>query len=329
MDTPAPAAFSAASASITAPASLDGMRRALRAGLTFGLTTPGLWRADPHPLAVPTGSPPLLARWAQLALLSPLAGPAHERRSEPTVADPRVQQIVEAYTRLRERLLPYLFHCARETAQAGLPTLRPMLLEFSWDPEAIDLDDQYLLGRDLLVAPVFSESPEPVTRRVYLPAYANWYDWWTGTLHEGKQWVETTVPLERVPLYARAGTVIPVADPRSESGESSIDVARLLLFAPRDGAVGASVELADDDMLGVEQERGERKARIFLEGLPSSIRDLEVVGLPSSAHLVDASAPSIVLVPGDEVLPGLGGHWDSLTVRLDVGAFTAGLELGW
>jgi hypothetical protein len=204
-----------------------------------------------------------------------------------------------------------------------------MLLEFSWDPEAVDLDDQFLLGRDLLVAPIFSDSTEPVTRRVYLPAYANWYDWWTGALHEGRQWVETISPLDRLPLYVRAGTALPLADPRPAGSDGPVEVARLLLFAPRDGAIGASVELADDDMLGVEQERGDRKARIFAEGLPRTIRDLEVVGLPDGTHLLDASSPRIALVPGDGTLPGLGGAWKSVTIGLDVGSFTAGLELGW
>jgi alpha-glucosidase len=297
------------------------------------LTTPGYWRADPGPAPVASGRGALLARWAQLALLSPLVGGQADVPSSPVAANPQVtpqgDPIVQAYARLRQRLLPYLLHCARETAQNGLPMLRPLLLEFSWDPEAVDLDDQYLVGRDLLVAPVFSDAPGPVTRRVYLPAYANWYDWWSGTLHEGRQWIETTVPRERVPLYVRAGTAIPVADPPTSAGDAPTDVTRLLLFAPRDGAIGASVELADDDMLGVEQERGERKARIFVEGIPNTIRDLEIVGLPSSARLVDASAPSIALAPGDGLLPGAGGTWDSLIVRLDVGAFTAGLELGW
>ncbi len=108
------------------------------------------------------------------------------------------------------------------------------------------------------------------------------------------------------------------------------DVARLLLFAPHDGAVGASVELADDDLMGVEQERGERKARVFMEGIPPTVRAIEIVGLPAaSVTLVDASAPSIAIIPGDGSLPGPGGSWDSLTIRLDSGAFTAGLELGW
>ncbi|MFN8637218.1 MAG: hypothetical protein U0893_25495, partial [Chloroflexota bacterium] len=94
-------------------------------------------------------------------------------------------------------------------------------------------------------------------------------------------------------------------------------------------AIGASVELADDDMLGVEQERGDRKARVFVEGLTSAIRDLEIVGLPAGVVLVDASAPSITLEPGDGQLPGLGGRWESAIVRLGAGGFTAGLEIGW
>jgi hypothetical protein len=314
---------------VAAPADVDSMRERLRQGLSFGISTPGFWRSDINPADSPSARPALLARWAQLALLGPLVGIGAEVPRDPAWSDPRTRRALQAYVALRYRLLPYLLHCARETAQNGLPMLRPLLLEFSWDADAVDVDDQFLLGRDLLVAPIFSESPDPVTRRVYLPAYANWYDWWTGTLYEGRQWVETTAPLDRIPLYTRAGTAIPLADPRPGGSDGSFAVTRLLLFAPRDGAIGASVELPDDEMLGVEQERGDRKARIFVEGIASTIRDLEVVGLPAGTTLVDASSPRITLTPGDGLLPGLGGTWDSVTIGLDVGNFTAGLELGW
>jgi alpha-glucosidase (family GH31 glycosyl hydrolase) len=326
---PEPAELLAGRDAISAPADVEGMRSALRTGLSYGLTTPGFWRASAGPTSDGSAAPALLTRWAQIALLSPLLGPGSADAPASTTVDSAASDVVEAYRRLRARLLPYLLHCARETAQLGLPMLRPLLLEFSWDLDALDVDDQFLLGRDLLVAPIFADSAEPVTRVVYLPAYANWYDWWTGILYEGKQWVQTTAPLNRVPLYVRAGTVIPVTDRQPAPGDASIDVTRLLLFAPRDGAIGASVEYGEDDMLGVEQERGERKARIYVEGIPSTVQDLEIVGVPTSAHLVDASAPSITLAPGDDLLPGLGGRWDSLVVKLDVGAFTAGLELGW
>jgi hypothetical protein len=307
---------------VVSPNTVEEMRTALRAGLSAGLSEPGFWRADIAPPTDAPLNPGVQIRWAQLASFSPLrrlgAGPV----SDPWWSSQQASETMLRYGMLRHRLLPYLVHCARETAQTGLPMLRPMLLEFSWDLDAVEIDDQLLLGRDLLVAPIFSDSLEPVTRRVYLPAYANWYDWWTGTLYEGKQWVETTAPLDRIPLYVRAGTVIPLTAPDAPIGASHVDVTRLVLFAPRDGAIGASVEYGEDDMLGVEQERGDRKARIYVEGIPATIRDLEIVGLPTSTRLVDASAPSITLGPGDE-------RWGSLLVTLDPGAFTAGLELAW
>jgi hypothetical protein len=344
-----------------APTTVDEMRVLLRRGLSFGLTTPGLWRAPlgptsqsatPAPITGSTshdGQPsPLHQRWAQTALLCPLvsidAGSA-SATGEPADGTPMARLLaapaVQPYAALRQRLLPYLMHCARETAQSGLPMLRPLLLEFSWDAQAAAIDDQFLLGRDLLVAPVLSDSPAPVTCTVHLPQYANWYDWWTGAFYEGGRTIETTAPLDRLPLYVRAGTVIPLGPaglPTSigpESKDAPTDVTRLLLFAPHDGAIGASVELADDDLMGVEQERGEHKARVFMEGIPSTVRDIEIIGLPAiglpaaSVTLVDASATSIAIIPGDGSLPGPGGSWDSLTIRLDTGAFTAGLELGW
>lgn len=322
--------FTGVSAPAGPPADEAAMRGLLQHGLSFGLVTPGYWQTSLTPShAQPPLGPGPFVRWAQLALLGPLV------RTDPTVLDRIVSpgrspgEIVAAYTRLRYRLLPYLLHCARETADAGLPMLRPLFLEFSWDAQTWSIDDQYLLGRDLLVAPVFSASAEPVRRRVYLPAYAHWYDWWTGTLHQGGQWLETSAPLERMPLYARAGTTIPLADPRSAIGMGPVDVSRLVLFAPVDGAIGASVELGDGDMLGVEQARGPERAKIYVEGLPASVRDLAIVGLPAGARLVDAASPAIRVVERDDSLPGLGGAWSSLTVGLEVGAYTTGLELAW
>jgi hypothetical protein len=295
-----------------------GPKEALQEALAFGLAVPGRWHED---ISLPPAlSRESFVRWAQWRLLSPFA-------ALPTAPDDAAQAIVDAYARLRQRLLPYLLHCARETAQQGLPMLRPLVLEFSWDDTAAAIDDQYLLGRDLLVAPIFSEEPGVVPRSVYLPRYANWYDWWTGDFFEGGQWVETTSPLERLPLYVRAGTAIPLADP--PPSDAPLDVTRLLLFAPRDGAIGASIELAEGDMLGVEHERGAERSRIYVEGLPPTVREIEIVGLSPDAQIVDAASPRVRIVPSDASLPGLGGRWDSVSVALDVGAYTTGLELRW
>src|SRR5206468_3073090 len=100
--------------------------------------------------------------------LAPFAQVPTSPGATPWDAGERALSILRAYAGLRHRLLPYLLHCARETAQQGLPMLRPLLLEFSWDAEAITIDDQYLLGRDLLVAPIFEDSFAVARRRVYL-----------------------------------------------------------------------------------------------------------------------------------------------------------------
>ena len=310
---------------------VEEMQEALQEALAFGLAAPGRWHED---ISLPPGlAPALFVRWAQMRLLGPFAVlPTPSEQPASSDADEGALAVVQAYIRLCEHLMPYVLHCARETAQQGLPMLRPLVLEFSWDETAAAIDDQYLLGRDLLVAPIFSEQTGPVSRRVYLPRYANWYDWWTGEMFEGGQWVETTSPLERLPLYARAGTAIPLADPRPPADDGTdppLDLTRLLLFAPRDGAIGASIELADGDMLGVEHERGADRSRIYVEGLPPTVREIAIVGLSPSAEIVDAASPRVRIVPGDDSLPGLGGHWESVTVALDVGAYTTGLELRW
>ena len=146
---------------------------------------------------------------------------------------------------------------------------------------------------------------------------------------EGGQWIEEVCPPERLPLYVRAGTAIPLADPRPAIADQPIDVTRLVLFAPLDGAIGSSIELAEGDLLGVEHERGPERSRIYIEGLPPTVRDIEIVGLPPTTQMVDAASPRVRIVEGDGSLPGLGGDWESVTVALDVGAYTTGLELRW
>ncbi|MCC6174839.1 MAG: glycoside hydrolase family 31 protein [Chloroflexi bacterium] len=319
----------AAHLSPVAEGSPAGMAATLREGLSCSLSMPGAWGHDLGGNAAnPLGSA-LYARWAQFSLLSPLARLPVEHGRAPWDIGEHTERIVRAYADLRYRLLPYVLHCARETAQAGLPMLRSLFLEFGWDRQTADIDDQYLLGRDLLVAPVFSDSAEPVARRVYLPAGVTWYDWWTGRPEPGGRWIIQTARLDRLPIFARAGTAIPLADPRPFVGAAPIDVTRLVLFSPRDGAIGASIELADDDIMGVEQARGPKRMKVYAEGLPSTLRDLIIIGVPRDAHLTGASDDRIAVIPDVDGLPGLGGDWQGRTVALVPGALTAGLELGW
>ncbi|MFD4636097.1 TIM-barrel domain-containing protein [Lentzea sp. NPDC058436] len=119
-------------------------------------------------------------------------------------------EILTAFLRLRERLRPYVMEQMRTTATTGVPPMRPVFLEFPQDPEAWLIEDAFLLGPDLLVAPVTEAGARE--REVYLPAGARWTDAWTGEEHEGGRTVVVAAPLERIPLFLRDGARLPVRE---------------------------------------------------------------------------------------------------------------------
>lgn len=155
-------------------------------------------------------TPELLARWMQYGALTPffrnhaMAGTVDQYAWS---FGREVEDICREAIRLRYRLLPYLYACFLRAAETGAPVQRPLVFENQWDPAVRGIDDQYLLGPDLLVAPVVE--PGVRARAVYLPV-GGWYDWHTGEYLEGGRWVMADAPLERIPLYARAGAVIPM-----------------------------------------------------------------------------------------------------------------------
>ncbi len=108
------------------------------------------------------------------------------------------------FAQLKNRLMPYLLAVGTEASDRGIPVMRPMLLEFPDDPAARYLDRQYLLGSDLLVAPVFDESGEV---EFYLPD-GRWTDHWTGAVVDGGGWRRETHGFDTLPLYVREGAVI-------------------------------------------------------------------------------------------------------------------------
>ena len=123
----------------------------------------------------------------------------------------RAFEIMASYVRLRERITPYLLEQMAVTHRDGLPVMRPLFVDFPDDEQAWTVDDAYLFGRDLLVAPVLEAGAR--TRTVYLPSGALWCDAWTGTAYPGGATVTVDAPLERVPLFLRDGTLLPIHEP--------------------------------------------------------------------------------------------------------------------
>jgi len=146
----------------------------------------------------------LFIRWTQLGALSPIMQTLYA----PWEFDAETVQIFRRYAAFHALLAPSLERWSREASQTGVPIVRPLLLAFPGDPIAVRTDDQYLLGPDLLVAPLTEAGSGPETRPVYVPA-GRWRDVWTGEVVEGPRNLVVTSPLDRLPLYARVGGQVP------------------------------------------------------------------------------------------------------------------------
>jgi alpha-D-xyloside xylohydrolase len=178
------------------------MRATLRGGLNAALSIPGWWSHDIGGFSAGPGTGALYARWLQFGAFSPMMRAHGLHPREPWAFGPEVLAIARRFIRLRERLRPYLRRVGAEATARGLPVLRPLALAFPDDPDAARVDDAFLLGPDLYVVPVFSDSPDPVRRTYHLPA-GEWRDVLTGERRVGPARVTEDVALDRIPVLAR------------------------------------------------------------------------------------------------------------------------------
>jgi alpha-D-xyloside xylohydrolase len=156
----------------------------------------------------PELTPALYVRWTQLGALSPLMRAHGLRPREPWAFGEEALCLARDWIRLRYSLLPYLWQTALESADRGWPVLRPLDFNDPTDRIGRTVDDAFLLGNDLLVAPVFSDSPDPVDRTFWLPA-GEWTDLVTGDRYHGPGFAARTCALGEMPLLVRDGTVVP------------------------------------------------------------------------------------------------------------------------
>ncbi|HLV37809.1 MAG TPA: TIM-barrel domain-containing protein, partial [Spirillospora sp.] len=173
----------------------------------------------------------LFTRWLQATCLLPyfrghtaLGTAPHE----PWVFGQPYEVINRLTIELRYRLLPYLYSVVAQAAEYGWPVVRPMFTVEPHNPAIRGIDDSYLLGDSLLVAPVLERGA--VQRSVYLPAGMDWYDYWTNECFEGGQTIDVTAPLERLPLFVRSGAVIPHWPDMQYVGQKEIDKLTLRLY---------------------------------------------------------------------------------------------------
>ncbi len=212
-------------------ATFESMAESLRGGLSLTLSGFGFWSHDIGGFE-DTAPPPVYKRWAAFGLLSShsrLHGSSSYR--VPWMFGEESVDVVRHFTRLKCSLMPYLFGTAVNTARTGVPSMRAMMLEFPGDPACDALDRQYMLGGDLLVAPVFQEDGMV---QYYLPK-GSWTHFLSGETVEGGSWQTETHDYFSLPLMARPGSLIPVGSDNSVPDYDLANDATLHLFALSDG----------------------------------------------------------------------------------------------
>lgn len=168
-------------------------------------------------------------RWLQFGVFSSHIRAHGKQPREPWSYGPEAEAIARRYLKLRYRLLPYIYSQAVRSTQTGLPMARPLVLEYQDDPNTYNLDTEYLFGDSFLVAPVLTPDNHC---RVYLPA-GQWVNYWTKELCDGGRWIEADAPLEVLPLWVKAGAIIPLGPEMDYVEQKPLDPLVLELYYPQ------------------------------------------------------------------------------------------------
>jgi len=202
-----------------AESTVAGMQATVRGGLSYAVSAPGFWSHDIGGFFGPELTGPLYVRWTQFGALSPLMRAHGLRPREPWAFGAEVLDSARAWVRRRYALMPYLWQVAAESAAHGWPMMRPLDFHAPTDRVGRGVDDSYLLGRDLYVVPIFSDSPEPVEREFWVPE-GRWTDLYSGETYEGGRHARRRFALDEMPVLAREGAVIPTVEVSAEVSSS-------------------------------------------------------------------------------------------------------------
>ena len=234
-----------------------GLRHQVAAGLNFALSGYPYWTTDiggywpPHdnPLA-DASFQELYARWFEYGVFCPIFRTHGHRPANEIWAFDKVEPILIEYDKLRYRLMPYIYSLAWRVTSDDYTIQRPLVMDWRTDPRVRDIGDEFMFGPSILVSPVLQADAS--RRTVYLPESPAWYDFWTGSSQKGGVEVDASAPLDRLPLYMRAGTILPLGpeiEYASEKPEGPID---LRIYRGADG----SFDLYQDAGDSYDYEKG-------------------------------------------------------------------------
>jgi alpha-D-xyloside xylohydrolase len=244
--------------------SWDALRRQIPTGLNFTASGLAYWGSDTGgwqwpgahtpahaPLIDPAGAtamgqdfpdyPELFVRWFEYATFTPTLRIHGQRpNAELWTYGKAAEPVLAHWLRLRYSLIPYLYALGRDTYEGGAPFMRALWMDFPGDPAVATIGDEYMFGPAFLVAPVTEQGA--TSRQVYLPAGSDWYDWWTNERIPGGRTITAAAPIDRMPLYVRAGSIVPLGE-QVPSTATAQRIEAIRVYPGRD----ASIALYDDD----------------------------------------------------------------------------------
>ena len=258
-------------------------------------------------------SPELFTRWLQLGVFTPLMR-AHsvinEKNKEPWEFGAKFTEINRSTIALRYRLLPYIYNVMVEASNTGIPAMRPLMLEYPGDTRFAESSQEYFFGGDLLIAPILT--PDTRQREVPLPQ-GTWYEFHTGSRVQGGGSVRVESPLERIPVFVRAGAIVPSQQTMQYTHEEAIDPLTLTVYPLTSNGTVATRYYEDDGksfdyLKGAVLRRNHSQQRAG-NSLAVEIGPAEGSYRPAARHLVltfvdVAKEPVAVMVNGTPLSKG-------------------------
>lgn len=210
------------------------------AGLNFALSGYPYWTTDIGGYHQPFDRPPddpvyqeLYTRWFEFGAFCPIFRTHGHRAHNELWTYDKVEPILLNYDKLRYRLMPYIYSLAWRVTDQDYTIQRPLVMDWRTDPKTWNIGDQFMFGPAILVSPVLKQ--DATHRTVYLPESPVWYDFWSGASVNGGQEVEAEAPLDRIPLFIRAGSIVPFGPEIEYADEKPAGPIELRIFRGADG----------------------------------------------------------------------------------------------
>jgi len=241
----------------------ETFRRQIPAGLNYSLSGLPYWTTDIGGFVAANPDEPayreLFVRWFEFGTFCPIFrvhGTRTTNQNELWSYGPDAQETLVAYDKLRYRLMPYIYSLAWKTTSEGYTIMRSLVMDFREDIRAQNIGDQFLFGPAILVNPV--TEPGASARHLYLPT-AKWYDFWTGATIQGGRALDAPSPIDRMPLYVRAGSILPLGPDVEYAAEKSANPIEVRVYRGANG----TFTLYEDENDTYNYEKGAYSTILF------------------------------------------------------------------